>query len=265
MKKVIALTAGLVFSMSASAASFLNGGFENGNLGSWTFGGGTRSGINNSALQATAYLPGGSAYQSSAASQVSIVGPGNDPILAAVGVTLNQVFAGNSSARVGDSGVNYFVGAIRQQVVNYTAPTLNFSWAAVLESQHGAEDAPLFSVKVLDVTAGTVAYSNVFAAYPGSPSSSVFRSAGNGDYSYAPWQSITVNTTVGNTYAIELLTADCGQSGHFGYAYLDGFGSVTGGSGDNGNTGGTGTVPVPGTVALLALGLVGVALRRKQA
>lgn len=263
MKNVIALTAGLVLSMSASAASFLNGGFEDGNLGSWQFGGGSRSGVGNSSLAAADYLPGGSRNVPSASNQVSIVGPGNDPILSGVGVTLNQVFSGNFSARIGDSGDNYFVGAIRQQVVNYTAPTLNFSWAAVLESQHGSSDAPLFTVKVTDVTAGTVAYSNTFAAFPGSPSSTIFQSAGGGAYSYAPWQSVSVNTTVGNTYAIELLSADCGQGGHFGYAYLDGFGSVTGGGGDNGNTGGTGTVPLPGTVALLALGLVGAALRRK--
>jgi PEP-CTERM motif len=265
MKKVIALTAGLVFSMSASAASFLNGGFEDGNLGSWTFGGGSRSGVNNPNLAAADYLPGGSRNVPADSNQVSIVGPGNDPILAAVGVTLNRVFAGNSSARIGDSSDNYFVGAIRQQVVNYTAATLNFSWAAVLESQHGTNDSPLFTVRVTDVTAGTVAYANTFAAYPGSPSGSIFQSAGGGAYAYAPWQSISVNTTIGNTYAIELLAADCGQGGHFGYAYLDGFGSVAGGTGDNGNTGGTGTVPVPGTIALLALGLVGVALRRKQA
>jgi hypothetical protein len=257
MKKVIALTAGLVLSMSASAASFLNGGFEDGNLGSWANGGGSRIGVQNPALSAGFFIPQGG-------SQVSVVGPGNDP---RVGANLNTVFAGNFSARIGDTVTGGNGGAIAQTVVNYTAATLNFSWAAVVEPAHSLTDAPLFGVRVLDVTAGNaVVYSESFLAASGASTAGLFRtSTVNSSYLYAPWQSVTVNTTVGNTYRIELFAADCEPAGHLGYAYLDGFGSVVGGGGDNGNTGGTGgTVPTPGTVALLALGLAGVTLLRKK-
>ncbi len=257
MKKVIALTAGLVFSMSASAASFLNGGFEDGNLGSWENGGRSRTSALNSALSAAYFIPSGG-------SQVSVVGPGNDPN---VGANLSTVFTGNFSARVGDTVTGGNGGAIAQTVVNYTAATLNFSWAAVVEPAHSLSDAPIFGVRVIDITAASaVVYNESFLAASGSSTAGLFKtSTVNSDYLYAPWQSVSVNTTVGNTYRIELFAADCQPAGHLGYAYLDGFGSVTGGGGDNGNTGGTGgTVPVPGTVALLALGLAGFALRRKQ-
>jgi PEP-CTERM motif len=257
MKKVIALTASLAFSMSASAASFLNGGFEDGNLGSWENGGRNRAGTNNSALTAAYFL-------GNTSSQVSVVGPGNDP---RVGANLNSVFAGNFSARIGDTITGGNGGAIAQTVVNYTASTLNFSWAAVVEPQHDLEDSPIFGVRVIDVTAANAVVYNVsFLAASGASTAGLFRtSTVNSSYLYAPWQSVSVNTTVGNTYRIELFAADCEPTGHLGYAYLDGFGSVTGGGGDNGNTGGNGNVPLPGTVALLALGLAGVALRRKQA
>jgi hypothetical protein len=256
MKKVLALTASLIFCGSASAASFLNGGFEDGNLGSWENGGRSRTSSTNGALNASFFL-------GSPSSQVSVVGPGNDPN---VGANLNTVFAGNFSARVGDTVTGGNGGAIAQTVVNYTAATLNFSWAAVVEPAHSLSDAPIFGVKVIDVTASNaVVYSESFTAASGSSTAGLFKtSTVDPSYLYAPWQSITVNTTVGNTYRIELFAADCQPAGHLGYAYLDGFGSVTGGSGDNGNTGGTGgTVPLPGSVALLALGLAGIALRRK--
>ncbi len=259
MKKVIGLSIGLMLSMSAPAASFLNGGFEDGNLGSWETGGRSRTSTANPGLSAGFFLGGSSP-------QVSVVGPGNDPN---VGANLQTVFAGNFSARVGDTVTGGNGGAIAQTVVNYTASTLNFSWAAVVEPAHSLTDAPIFGVRVLDVTAANaVIYNESFLAASGASTAGLFKaSTVNSNYLYAPWQSVSVNTISGNTYRIELFAADCQPSAHLGYAYLDGFGSVTGGGGDNGSTNpgpGTGTVPLPGTVALLALGLLGAAtLRRK--
>jgi PEP-CTERM motif len=261
MKQIGALSLAMLASQAWAGNSFLNGGFEDGNLGSWTFGTGSRQGFNNpgssgSQFSAANILPGGSLNVPSA-NHVSIVTPGNDPI---VGAALNRVFAGGYSVRVEDSGTGYFASAIRQSVANYGASTINFSWAAVLEDQHGPTDAPFFQVTVRDDTTGSVVYNTQFAAYPGNPNANVFQTLGG--VKYATWQSVAVNTVVGNNYSIELLAADCGQSGHFGYAYLDGFGSVAGGGGDNGQTGG-GSVPLPGSMALLGLGMAAFMLRKK--
>jgi hypothetical protein len=246
---------------AAQANSFLNGGFEDGNLGSWTSGGGNRTSSTNQNLTAARLLPGGDLNQPSQSGQVSVVTPGDDPN---VGAVLNRVFAGTYSARIGDAVDGGFAGAIRQQVANYGATTLNFSWAAVLEPAHGASDAPIFNVRVVDVTnANNVVYNVTFAAFPGAPTQSLFQAERG--FVYAPWQSVSINTTVGNTYAIELFAADCSPTAHLGYAYLDGFGSVAGGSGDNGQVGGGGQVPLPGTLALLGIGLAGAAIRRRKA
>jgi hypothetical protein len=70
MKKVIALVIGSAMSMSVSAASFLNGGFEDGNVGSWENGGRFRGNVNNSSLSAAFFTAG-------TLSQVSVVGSGN--------------------------------------------------------------------------------------------------------------------------------------------------------------------------------------------
>jgi hypothetical protein len=262
IKKIGALSLAMLASQAWAGNSFLNGGFEDGNLGSWTYGTGSRSGYNNpgssgTQFSATNILPGGNLYDASL-NHVSIVTPGNDPI---VGAALNRVFAGSYSVRVEDSGTGYIASAIRQSVTNYGASTLNFSWAAVLEDQHGPTDAPFFQVTVRDDTTGLAVYNTQFAAYPGNPNAGVFQDLGS--YKYANWQSVSVNTVVGNNYSIELLAADCGQGGHFGYAYLDGFGSVAGGGGDNGQTGG-GTVPLPGSMALLGLGMMAFLLRKQR-
>jgi uncharacterized protein (TIGR03382 family) len=257
MRKLVMLGAALA-TTPVYSASFLNGGFEDGTTSGWTVGGGSRASVNNPTLTASQLLPGGSLFNG--ASQISITNPGFDSNLG--GTLLPTVFpvtGGAHSLRVGDLITGGFAGAVTQTVFNYTAPTLNFAWAAVLEPAHTVNDAPIFRVAVRDVTANTTIYSVTFAAFPGSPNQNLFLASGN--LVYAPWQNVTVNTVVGNTYAIDLLAADCQPTGHFGYAYLDGFGSVAGGGGDNGNTGGD--VPLPGTLALLGVGAALLGLRRK--
>lgn len=258
MLKSLVLVGTLAVTPAFAQSSFLNGGFEDGNLGSWTSGGGYRGYTDNTTLQASNLLPGGSLYDPANAGQVSIVTPGADPYVA----SLNRVFAGNYSARVGDTTLGGYAGAITQSVSNYGATTLNFSWAAVLEPSHSSTDAPLFRVSVTDLTTSAQVYNTTFAAYPGAPTQNLFQADASG-YVYAPWQSVSVNTVIGHGYKIELLAADCEPTGHLGYAYLDGFGSVTGGGGDNGTIGGGGTVPLPGTLALMGLGFAALRLRRK--
>jgi PEP-CTERM motif len=262
MKKVLVMGALLALSGAASADSFFNGGFEDGNLGKWETGSGYRGNDLNPSLSAASFLPGGK-LNGTASNQVVIVGPGNDP---RVGSLLSQVYKGSYSARIGDVSTGGNGGAIAQTVTNYGATTLNFSWAAVVEPFHSASDAPIFSVKLIDVTDNKTIYSTNFLAVSGASTAGLFKASGNPNYLYAPWQDVSLSTIVGHTYRMELFAADCEPTGHLGYAYLDGFGSVTGGPGDNGTvTPPGGTVPAPASVVLLGLGLLGLAAKRKKA
>jgi hypothetical protein len=264
MRKMIVVSALMALSGTATADSFFNGGFEDGNLGSWENGSGNRGYTANDQLSASAFLAGGALNgTSSNGPQVSVVGPGFDPN---VGSLLNQVYKGSYSARIGDVVNGGNGGAIAQTVVNYGATSLNFSWAAVVEPYHTLTDAPIFSVKLLDLTLGTTIYSSNFLAVQGASTAGQFKAAGNTAFLYAPWQDVSLTTVIGHTYRMELFAADCEPTGHLGYAYLDGFGSQTGGPGDNGTVvTPPGTVPVPASVALLALGLVGIVVGRKKA
>jgi PEP-CTERM motif len=263
MKKIAVLGALLALSGTAMADSFFNGGFEDGNVGKWETGSGYRGSTFNTDLSAASFLAGG-ALNGTSSEMVTVVGPGDDP---RVGALLSQVYKGSYSARIGDTTTGGNGGAIAQTVVNYGATTLNFSWAAVVEPQHSLSDAPIFSVKLIDVTDGKTIYSTDFLAASGASTAGLFKTSADPRYLYAPWQDVSLNTVIGHTYRMELFAADCQPTGHLGYAYLDGFGSVSGGNGDNGTvvTPPGGTVPVPTSVALLGLGLMGLLVKRKKA
>lgn len=258
-KKWVLVVAALA-AAPAYSATFTNGGFEAGNLNGWSSGGGN---WNTQVLpQPSTFLPGGSNFNPSVNVNAT-VSPGLD---SRTDNNLNQVRFGNFSARINDPAVGARVGVLSQTVSNYTGTSINFSWAAVLEGAHGADDAANFSIVLRNDTTGTELYSQTFSAATGTPNSSLFTLSSQGWY-YTPWQDVSQTVTAGDTYTITLLAADCFQVGHGGYAYLDGFGTTAGGPGDDGGNGGNnggGTVPVPGSLALVGIGLLGLGRLRRR-
>lgn len=252
MKKTILAATLLAATGAASAASFVNGGFEAGNASGWTVGGGDRASQNLSNIDPNQYQPGGSRYDASiAGSHSSIVSAGTtDPFAGAA------VYSGNYSWRVEDTSSGGYLSTLRQTVANYTDSNIFFAWKAVLENGgHSAQESAGMIITLTDDTSGDTLISRTYNAVGGGGGVDS-RFSQSGSYFFTPqWQieqlAIDADRT-GHTFTLTVLATDCGPTAHEGYVYLDGFGAVLPPPVDPGP--GTG-VPVPGSLALMALGL----------
>src|SRR4051812_6772968 len=96
----VAIVAAIAMSAaSASANTFVNGGFETGDLTGWTQGGGFRGGVNNAGLSPS-YFTSGPGTNDGGRGQIMNVGDVDPHVGALMG---SLVFNGNHSYRVEDT------------------------------------------------------------------------------------------------------------------------------------------------------------------
>jgi len=246
LRALVVLMCCLTIGSMAFAGTFVNGGFEDGNLNSWTQGAGYWTG--GWPLDPSDYLPGGSRYDigyNASAVVTNYLDPRTDN-------HLNSVYNGTYSARVNDSNNNYSVSVISQTVPNYTDSYIYFAWAAVLQESHGSTDSDNFTLKLTDDTTSNVLY---LVSYNSADNGPLFTRSSGGWY-YTSWQvqQLDVSALQGHDFTLTLLGSDCPYGGHAGYIYLDGFGG----------TPPPPTVPEPGTLALLGSGIIFVANRLRR-
>lgn len=253
----LTLAASILLVSAAHADPFVNGGFETGNFNGWTVSNSAyRASINNINLTPDWVFANQTTTMRSQIIDTSYVDP---RVGAALGST---VYSGNYSARIEDTNTGGYASAITQIVTNYTEDSINFVWKAVLEGAHGINDAATFQLTLTDLTDNTVLIAREYNAASGGSGVDTRFSFSGGNYYTKDWQIETLDigeSLKGHDFMLSLIAADCQPTGHWGYVYLDGFGSVAGGGGDD-----TNNVPEPATLAILGLGLLGMTTARRR-
>ncbi|MGP8216255.1 MAG: T9SS type A sorting domain-containing protein [Bacteroidia bacterium] len=245
-----------LYTMTCNPA-YDNVGFENGTLSAWTTGYASCSSEDNPTCTNPPSVGGPAAFSYSvpvlAAStgttgggpdastgkdyQVTLMsGAGVDPVVKNGGGVLPVVPPGYTySAMVGDGcqelkgEPNFGVGILEQEfTVTPANEDFYYNYAIVLEDPlHCTHQQPYFSVAILDQNGDTIPYCGNHIVVSGTQTAGVgwneIVSDTNGSPCYwLPWTAsyVSLKKYIGQCVTVIVIASDCGQGGHFGYAYF---------------------------------------------
>lgn len=140
---------------------------------------------------------------------------------------LNMVRFGKYAARINDSANGTRISRVTQEamVPSTGNPVIHFNWAAVLEDVgHAASQQPYVDIKITDLTDGVVLKQYHFYAYdPLYTGWQSYAATQDAPWRAIPWQTVDfpVKAYAGHTLQLQVEAADCANSGHGGYVYLD--------------------------------------------
>jgi hypothetical protein len=161
------------------------------------------------------------------ASHQTWIGAGVDP-----NVGIPTTAQGSSGAvRIGNAVNGWGCELLSKTfVVTPAVSTITFWYAVVLQDPgHPVNQQPFFWVRVTDAAGNIVpsafdfgSGSDTLVADHNNP---FFQTKAQGQIVYKDWScaQIDLSSQVGKQVTIEFVTGDCGQGGHWGYAYIDSF------------------------------------------
>jgi uncharacterized repeat protein (TIGR01451 family) len=229
----------LVLNPNTAAALFTNGGFETGDFGGWT-----KTAFFNFGLNGSPPFTGADIVRSPGASDQSVIvtgSPGSqvDPQLGPL-ATLRYPKYGSACARVNGPSAAFKANTIKQQSIVTLSDIdpvdglvhIRFEYALVLQDppdEHPPEEEPFFYVSVRNIDKGNaLLYEKLeFSSQLGIPWQT---SPLDPNVLYTDWQLVDCAPDAaalqeGDNIELEVIAAGCGQGAHWGYVYVDGFGS----------------------------------------
>ncbi len=130
---------------------------------------------------------------------------------------------GTCSARIGDGTLSGYGAAslVQTFLVSPANTAFQYSYAAVLQDPagHTVGEKPFFSVRMYD-SGGNPIVCGEYQAYGGDGQAGWVNT---GTLQYIDWTTVyaPLGAYVGQDVTIEFIVGDCGQGGHYGYAYVD--------------------------------------------
>ena len=210
----------LLFGISKSglyAQCPTNIGFEENSFNQWT---GFTNGGNCNTYPCAINIPGIVPGRHTITSVVN----GNDPIVTVIPQVCPFPGFGNYSVRLGNSGIGWQAERlVTSMFVTANNSSIIYAFAAILNepanAPHAANESSRFSINISDVNGNSLpcgSYTYIIGQqipFQRLSSSVVYRN----------WSTFAVDLTpyIGQTINVEFMTGDCGQGGHYGYAYYD--------------------------------------------
>ncbi|MBI2968340.1 MAG: PKD domain-containing protein [Bacteroidetes bacterium] len=190
--------------------------FETGNFNNWNgyYGYHQTSGYNPSITGSpTSGFPGGRF--------TIMTGAGNDPC---GGFPVVCPTCGTYTLKLGNNSVGAQAEKITMSFV-VTAATTSFTYqyAVVLEDPgHPLSDQPYFEIRMTDGGGNDIPCSYYYVA-AGQGIAGFMNSGTCFGTIYKPWTTVNIDLTpyIGQTVTIQFIVADCSQTGHYGYCYID--------------------------------------------
>ena len=144
-----------------------------------------------------------------------------DPIIS----LLPRVKSGSNAIRLNNSSDgNYDVSSMRREViVGVDQDNITFNYALVFEDpEHGENLNPYYQCR-LKTANGDIIFERRIVANRNN--TDVFNTINGGSIVYTNWncENIDVSQYHNQTLILEVIIADCGWGGHWGYAYFDNF------------------------------------------